>query len=89
MVALNFAFKKRSKVNDEPVSDESSALTLAPAETSVGGVNVIRMIQDHGLGQLAEIDAEIAKLEERVLALRAQRKVVLDLVRVIDNKVEE
>jgi hypothetical protein len=92
MVSIPFSLKRKSSQIElvdagEKVEHDELSLTLSQPHESVGGINIIRMIQDHGLGQLAELDAEIDKSIERTKALMAQRVLVLKLVRVLDGNI--
>ncbi len=54
--------------------------SIAPANNHIGGVNIIRLVRDHGLGQLQEIDEELAKLDIRMKELDSQRLVVVKII---------
>lgn len=66
---------------------EQKPPTISPVKVPAFGVNVIRVVQDHGMGHLADIDAEIAKYEDKIRELQYKRRMVVKLVQVFDEDV--
>lgn len=65
------------EITDESVAEEVGVrTTVVPEKNAVpgsSGINLIRMVEDHGPVVLAEIDDEIRKCEDRLSMLRAKR----------------
>lgn len=84
---LKLLRRKPVQEEQEPEFDITMP-TLAPAHNTISGINVIKVVEDHGLGQLADIDEEISKYEERIKELRNKRFIVLQLVRVFNPDIQ-
>lgn len=77
------ALLKLLRPDSEPKSDpEISFRTTEPpnkANHTASGVNLVRIVTQHGQGELEALDAEIAKIQAKIENLQAERAVVQKL----------